>query len=42
MKIKQISLLHFEETNEAFVSHFDREPKKDAEKLENIYYRGAY
>ena len=27
-------------TNEIFVTYFDKDPKRDAEKLEDLFYRG--
>jgi len=34
-------ILENEDTNEVFVSYFDEDPKKYAEKLEDLFYRGV-
>jgi len=35
-------ILENENTKDVFVVYFDKNPKKDAEKLENLFYRGVY
>lgn len=42
-KVIMMKEISFDEnTNEIFVTYFDEDPKKYAEKLENLFYLGIY